>query len=279
MPRKSCRRRDKFRQYRGEKASLRPRRQPSGGRTRKIRGNPRRQNQKRRPDAHPRRRHRQIDQEFHDTPLARPRACTRERHICYNPVNVGPVSAKSSQSPPAIKNQTPHAAAEFLPTRNRHFPFPPVETPPPRKSLQGKFSKYRPICQQSNFTKQNSAGNIGNHARKTDGKNKKPPRAVERQNPQTKRFGNHFRNEARPNLKTIPGEGVEPSRCRHRRILSPLRLPIPPSGQIVRQYNQFAKRGVKVLMPPTENSGRAAAIFPNFCWRLFQIRKAGANRF
>ena len=106
-----------------------------------------------------------------------------------------------------------------------------------------------------------------------------PPRAFERQNPQTKRFGNHFRNEARPNLKTIPGEGVEPSRCRHRRILSPLRLPIPPSGQIVHQYNQFAKRGVKVLMPPTENSGRAAAIFPNFCWRLFQIRKAGANRF
>ena len=27
----------------------------------------------------------------------------------------------------------------------------------------------------------------------------------------------------------VPGEGLEPSQCHHRRILSPLRLPIPPS--------------------------------------------------
>src|SRR5690606_41793341 len=26
----------------------------------------------------------------------------------------------------------------------------------------------------------------------------------------------------------VPKEGLEPSRCRHRRILSPLRLPVPP---------------------------------------------------
>ena len=49
--------------------------------------------------------------------------------------------------------------------------------------------------------------------------------------PQAKRCGRLRR--ARAKALTVPGEGVEPSRCRHRRILSPLRLPIPPSGQIV----------------------------------------------
>ncbi len=33
-------------------------------------------------------------------------------------------------------------------------------------------------------------------------------------------------------------EGVEPSRCHHRRILSPLRLPIPPPPQ--RMFNFIA---------------------------------------
>ena len=28
----------------------------------------------------------------------------------------------------------------------------------------------------------------------------------------------------------VPGAGLEPARCCHRRILSPLRLPIPPPG-------------------------------------------------
>ena len=32
------------------------------------------------------------------------------------------------------------------------------------------------------------------------------------------------------NLMMVPGAGVEPARCFHRGILSPLRLPISPSG-------------------------------------------------
>lgn len=35
----------------------------------------------------------------------------------------------------------------------------------------------------------------------------------------------------RNDMMTMGREGVEPSRCRHRWILSPLRLPIPPSPQ------------------------------------------------
>ncbi len=31
----------------------------------------------------------------------------------------------------------------------------------------------------------------------------------------------------------VPGAGLEPARCRHRRILSPVRLPVPPPGQLV----------------------------------------------
>ena len=31
-------------------------------------------------------------------------------------------------------------------------------------------------------------------------------------------------------LRMVPGAGLEPARCCHRGILSPLRLPIPPPG-------------------------------------------------
>ncbi len=31
----------------------------------------------------------------------------------------------------------------------------------------------------------------------------------------------------------VPGPGLEPGRCCHRGILSPLRLPISPSGQLM----------------------------------------------
>ena len=34
-------------------------------------------------------------------------------------------------------------------------------------------------------------------------------------------------------------EGVEPSRCHHRRILSPLRLPIPPPPQRIFNFIAF----------------------------------------
>ena len=33
-------------------------------------------------------------------------------------------------------------------------------------------------------------------------------------------------------LRMVPGAGIEPARCFHRGILSPLRLPISPSGHI-----------------------------------------------
>jgi hypothetical protein len=39
--------------------------------------------------------------------------------------------------------------------------------------------------------------------------------------------GLHFK-DARASL-LVPGGGIEPPWCHHRRILSPLRLPIPPS--------------------------------------------------
>ncbi len=39
-------------------------------------------------------------------------------------------------------------------------------------------------------------------------------------------------------------EGVEPSRCHHRRILSPLRLPIPPSPHGI-SYSTLIIRSVK----------------------------------
>ena len=32
-------------------------------------------------------------------------------------------------------------------------------------------------------------------------------------------------------LEVVPGAGLEPARYRYRRILSPVRLPIPPSGR------------------------------------------------
>src|SRR6267154_5512093 len=32
------------------------------------------------------------------------------------------------------------------------------------------------------------------------------------------------------NMILVPGEGIEPTRCHHHRILSPARLPVPPSG-------------------------------------------------
>ena len=43
----------------------------------------------------------------------------------------------------------------------------------------------------------------------------------------------------------VPREGVEPSRYRYRRILSPLRLPIPPSGQKFCLCLSFDKFSVK----------------------------------
>ena len=41
----------------------------------------------------------------------------------------------------------------------------------------------------------------------------------------------------------VPGEGVEPSRCRQRRILSPLRLPFRHPGRVRAPTRQIASRG------------------------------------
>lgn len=51
------------------------------------------------------------------------------------------------------------------------------------------------------------------------------------------KFPDHSAQTRVKSFKNVPGEGVEPSRCRHRRILSPLRLPIPPSGQKIWEYD------------------------------------------
>ncbi len=40
----------------------------------------------------------------------------------------------------------------------------------------------------------------------------------------------------------VPGAGLEPARCYHRGILSPLRLPISPPGQGELQLN-FTTKG------------------------------------
>ncbi len=44
----------------------------------------------------------------------------------------------------------------------------------------------------------------------------------------------------------VPKTGVEPVRCCHRRILSPVRLPIPPLRQIWRHHPE-SNWGMKVL--------------------------------
>ena len=51
-----------------------------------------------------------------------------------------------------------------------------------------------------------------------------------------------FLAEFSPNKPYLVGrEGVEPSRCHHRRILSPQRLPIPPPPQLA-NYTTFLRR-------------------------------------
>ena len=37
----------------------------------------------------------------------------------------------------------------------------------------------------------------------------------------------------------LPGAGVEPARCRHHRILSPARLPIPPSRLLTTLFSKL----------------------------------------
>lgn len=39
----------------------------------------------------------------------------------------------------------------------------------------------------------------------------------------------------------VPGAGIEPARCFQRGILSPVRLPIPPSRQRDPHYGRFAR--------------------------------------
>jgi hypothetical protein len=41
-------------------------------------------------------------------------------------------------------------------------------------------------------------------------------------------------------LLLVPRAGIEPARCLQRGILSPVRLPIPPSRQRIRDYRRFA---------------------------------------
>jgi hypothetical protein len=41
-------------------------------------------------------------------------------------------------------------------------------------------------------------------------------------------------------FKVVPGAGIEPARHRWRGILSPVRLPVPPSRRRVRHYAVFA---------------------------------------
>ncbi len=54
----------------------------------------------------------------------------------------------------------------------------------------------------------------------------------------------------------VPGAGLEPARCRHRGILSPLRLPIPPPGQTVSNNHKLeAEPGIE----PRSTALQAAA--------------------
>ena len=45
----------------------------------------------------------------------------------------------------------------------------------------------------------------------------------------------------------VPGEGIEPTRCHHHRILSPARLPVPPSGHA--RSRSICDRGHLVVLP------------------------------
>src|ERR1700692_2904162 len=65
----------------------------------------------------------------------------------------------------------------------------------------------------------------------------------------------------------VPGEGIEPTRCHHHRILSPARLPVPPSGHQTRQYMRLellvewsadAARGLSLRSSPGSHGAAAS---------------------
>ncbi len=69
----------------------------------------------------------------------------------------------------------------------------------------------------------------------------------------------------------VPGAGVEPARCCHRGILSPLRLPISPPGHIVRvdlydqvwRLNPESNRGTRLCRPLHHHSAIQPKCFAN----------------
>src|SRR3984893_5070322 len=65
----------------------------------------------------------------------------------------------------------------------------------------------------------------------------------------------------------VPGEGIEPTRCHHHRILSPARLPVPPSGHQAQQYMRLellvewsadAAHGLSLRSPPGSHCAAAS---------------------
>ena len=80
----------------------------------------------------------------------------------------------------------------------------------------------------------------------------------------------------------VPGAGLEPARHRCRRILSPLRLPISPSGQALQSYKIFNHRANK-----TGNSKQAQVVrkegfypakrtgSPAFSWLILMYGQKG----
>ena len=70
----------------------------------------------------------------------------------------------------------------------------------------------------------------------------------------------------------VPREGVEPSRYRYRRILSPLRLPIPPSGQNFYLCLSFDKFSVKSRFFSPDSQVLFSIFFIASKWRIFYFR-------
>ena len=76
----------------------------------------------------------------------------------------------------------------------------------------------------------------------------------------------------------VPREGVEPSRYRYRRILSPLRLPIPPSGQNFYLCLSFDKFSVKFRFFSPDSQAQFFILFFIIIFLFHNVKKTFSKR-
>ncbi len=87
----------------------------------------------------------------------------------------------------------------------------------------------------------------------------------------------------------VPGAGIEPARCCHRGILSPLRLPVSPPGQTRRDCTEAVRKDQKERiwrLSPESNRGprlcrplhNHSATQPMSVWRARTEKNPGVSR-